>query len=189
LQHYTDPETGEKRPGKGKSGTNNNGKRTRDAPATEQPQGRDAGVADDADNQDIPGGDPTYQPGPDIEEDVDEGAGLGGDGAHYAGQGSSRNTRSRQAQGASPEEEQYPSKAAREAAQRIRNAALAGPTLPERKAIPAELTNDEEVRAEIERKSLVKETLEMKQNLAPIWVMCEKCVLYIQHGMYPTSPR
>jgi hypothetical protein len=50
----------------------------------------------------------------------------------------------------------------------MRAATVASLTLPEAKAIPLELISNKEVRAEIESKSLIKEILEIKQNLAPI---------------------
>jgi hypothetical protein len=186
LQHFTDPETSGKRPGKGKSSANSNGKRKRDA--SEEERARDpteAGANDPGDDED----DPNYQPQFDQDPGEDNGD-LGGDGTADAGKQPSKKTAPKKPKGpATPEDEEYPSKAAAQAARAMRAAAVAGPTLPEAKAIPSELTSDEEVRAEIESKSLIKETLEMKQNLAPIWVMCEKCVLYIQHGTYTASIR
>jgi hypothetical protein len=82
-----------------------------------------------------------------------------------------------------------PLDASAERAQSLRTTALAGPVRPIAKAIPKDLREAGAAEAKIYEQSNIKETPAMKANTEPIWLSCEKCALYIEHGTSPSLIR
>jgi hypothetical protein len=86
-------------------------------------------------------------------------------------------------------DDEDPLDASAERAQSLRTTALAGPVRPIAKAIPKDLREAGAAEAKIYEQSNIKETSAMKANTEPIWLSCEKCALYIEHGTSPSLIR
>jgi hypothetical protein len=168
--------------GKGKGNVTLDKDSHRSASAEAPPQQPDAGVADDT-----------------RAEDDDAGTGL--DGSAEQDQVPKRKSQKpktpvkkkqdKKKKGiATPKsDDEDPLDASAERAQSLRTTALAGPVRPIAKAIPKDLREAGATEAKIYEQSNIKETPAMKANTEPIWLSCEKCALYIEHGTSPSLIR
>jgi hypothetical protein len=137
---------------------------------------------------------PQKEPAEAIHDDGQDGAAVGGNDEPRKKAKGPKKTKQDDQQGASPPPKTNKRKqdALDKEADKIRTAALAGPPILAAAHYNRKIKGAgaaAKVQKLVAKQSLVEETDETFADLAPLWIMCEKCALYLQFGKYPYRVR